>query len=309
MTSPVGASRACTYCSIDAHDRCTRGRCSCSCRKTLDPSTVRSAVAAMRDPIELVAVAPVFELVPTSGIEPGANVRVDDQGLDALAASILKHGILQPITVVPTERDADRYECLFGHRRLAAAKKAKLLHVPCLVRPRGREEVRVLTQIAENRDRRAMSPLEEAIAYQQLHKLGMTRQAIADAVGTTGSAVGDRLMLLDYPAPVTSAVHFRRLGLTDALAIPLELAKSTDGRTLAAVCRRGGGYARKWVREQIAERAAAGQVIEKRKRYETFNLDSDLIDEVRVAASTADLKVVEWIRQAIRCQLDMESVA
>jgi ParB family chromosome partitioning protein len=231
---------------------------------------------------------PAFMRVPIELIEAGTNVRVDDQGLDSLAASIAKHGVLQPITVVPLEGDAG------------------LTVMPCLARPRDRAEVRVLTQIAENRDRRAMSPYEEALAYGELRKLGMTQQQIAAAVGTAQPSVSERLILLKYPEPVVRAVHNRRLGLSDALSIPLVLAKETDPVSLGRVCSLGGRQVRNWVRKQLDENAAKGRVIAKRTRYETVNIDTDIVEDVRAAAATAGVKVVEFVRRALTAAIQAQ---
>jgi ParB/RepB/Spo0J family partition protein len=250
-----------------------------------------------------VSVAPAkFMLLPVEDVDPGQNVRVDDEGLNALVESIKKHGILQPITVVPSE-DGKRAECLFGHRRLAAAKAAGESEIPCLARPRGSEIARVLTQVAENRDRKNMTILEEALSYDQLRKAGLTQKAIADSVGTDQSSVSKRLLLLGYPDVVQRAVHWRTLGLTDALGIPLELAQSTDGRTLAAILRRGPNAVRKWIREALGEAEKNGKEIKARKGFGTLNCSADLLDQCRAAARGQNRSIVEWVDRALRAAL------
>lgn len=244
---------------------------------------------------------PVFMYIAIDRILAGNNIRLEGD-VAALAASIEQHGILQPITVTPMPNNHEKVECIFGHRRLAAARKAGLTKVPCLLRPRDAAEIRVLTQLAENRDRRDMTKLEEALVYEKLRKLGMTQTQIAHAVGVHQTHVSQRLILLQYPDCVKNAVHTRKIGLTDALAIPLELAQATDGRTLTAVCRRGGRNVRNWVRRQLAEQEVP--VVKKRKAWATLNVDADLLDECAAAAKAADQPIAEWVGVALRAALD-----
>lgn len=235
-------------------------------------------------------------------IEFGKNVRIDEQGMDRLEESIRQHGVLQPITVVQTE-DGLGVECLFGHRRLTAALRVRLPTIPCFARERGSEQSRVLTQLAENKDRMAMSPVEEGRAYRDLRDLGMSQQQIGAAVGVSQPTVSMRLLILDYPEIVQLAVHRRTIGINDALAIPIELAKRTDGRTMASVMRRGGRHVRGWVRAQQKATEDAGGTMERRVRYSTVNIDSDLVDDMAAAARLAHVKQAEFVRRAIRAEI------
>ena len=53
--------------------------------------------------------------------------------LSELAASIKAKGVMQNLTVVPKEGTAFEYTIIIGHRRHAAAKKAGLREVPCVI--------------------------------------------------------------------------------------------------------------------------------------------------------------------------------
>ena len=89
---------------------------------------------------------------PPGTPSPGLSVAVDDivpnpeqprrhfdeEALAALASSIARHGLLQPVLV---RRQAGRYELLAGERRLRAARRAGLATVPVLVREIGRAHV------------------------------------------------------------------------------------------------------------------------------------------------------------------------
>ena len=70
--------------------------------------------------------------LPTSAIRPNPRQPrqwFDEAGLRELAASIRRHGILQPLTV---RRRGDVWELVAGERRLRAARLAGLETVPCL---------------------------------------------------------------------------------------------------------------------------------------------------------------------------------
>ena len=64
-------------------------------------------------------------------VEEGIKQTLDKEPLDALAASIKLHGILQPLVVKPG--DEGRYKLQIGKRRMAAAKMVGLEKVPAIV--------------------------------------------------------------------------------------------------------------------------------------------------------------------------------
>lgn len=247
---------------------------------------------------------PKFARVPIELIDPGTNVRVSDtDDLESLVASIRKVGILQPITVVPIAGRADKVECVFGHRRLAAARRAGLKIVPCIARPRDSAANRVLTQLAENYERRDMTPLEEALAYKELADAGMTRQQIAAATGKKLGGIENKLRLLQYPDVVQRAVHNGQIGLVDALMIPVDMARAADGRTLRAVCARGNIAVREWIRGERTRHAANGHTFTKSRGNGVFNVDPDLADEVRAHCATAGVTITSFVERAIRASL------
>lgn len=94
------------------------------------------------------------------------NVRHDLGDLKELTASIKKSGVLQPLTVRP-EPDGDGFELVFGQRRLAAAKAAKLDEVPVIARALKDLEV-IELQLVENIQREDIHPLDESLGYQRL---------------------------------------------------------------------------------------------------------------------------------------------
>ena len=80
--------------------------------------------------------------VETHKVKPNPNQPRKDfgkDGLEDLAASIKKYGILQPLLVVKEEKDSPRgldveYQLIAGERRWRAAKLLNLPHVPVIVK-------------------------------------------------------------------------------------------------------------------------------------------------------------------------------
>lgn len=117
----------------------------------------------------------------------------DEEGLSALADSVARHGILQPLTV---RRTPTGWELVAGERRLRAAMLAGLAAVPCL--PIEAEDTdSALLALTENLQRRDLHFLEEAAALSAyLRKTGETQEELAAKLGRSASALANKLRLL-----------------------------------------------------------------------------------------------------------------
>lgn len=107
--------------------------------------------------------------------------------LAGLAASIAASGILNPLTVRRAGPDAPsgvRWELVCGHRRLAAARLAGLLLVPCVALDLDDGAAR-LANVVENLQRKDLSPLEEADGVAALTEGGKTAPEIARLLGVS----------------------------------------------------------------------------------------------------------------------------
>jgi ParB family chromosome partitioning protein len=113
-----------------------------------------------------------------------------------LADSIRQVGILEPLCVRPLQDDC--YEIIAGERRWRAARLAGLERVPCRVYEVTEDQAFVLA-LAENIQREALSPLEEAMAYQQMLDRGIARNraAIARMLGVTRPRITQKMKLLE----------------------------------------------------------------------------------------------------------------
>ena len=153
----------------------------------------------------------------------------DQNGLQELAASIVQHGILQPLSV---RRVGNIYELIAGERRLRAAKLAGLEEVPCLLMSMD-ENQSGLAALVENLQRRDLDFIEEAEGLARLMQLGgLSQEQAAQKVGKSQSAVANKLRLLRHSPQVLDAL--RSAGLTERHARAL-LKLNKDEDKLAAI--------------------------------------------------------------------------
>jgi ParB family chromosome partitioning protein len=174
--------------------------------------TVPSAAArrARLRYIPLQAVAVVREDVRRAPIEGEIEV---------LALSLREKGMAQPIVVRPRADAFNQFELVAGHRRLRAARKAGLEEVPAVILDRLGEEEVIELSIVENLQRRNLTPIEEARAYELLTSRGRTHQQIAGLVGRSRSHVSNVLRLLSLPADVQDMLHLGKISYGHARAL------------------------------------------------------------------------------------------
>lgn len=152
------------------------------------------------------SVIPKTANVPLGAIElTGWNPRkhFDQAKLKELTESIREHGVLQPILLRPTPGSSNGdYQLVAGERRFRAAQAAGLKKIPATVRALSDREVLEI-MLSENLQRADLHPLEEADAYQQLHKEhGYTVEELAAKAGKSRAYVYARMRLCALPARV-----------------------------------------------------------------------------------------------------------
>ncbi len=173
---------------------------------------------------------PVPERDPASGVrmvakdqlEPGRfqpRRRFGEEALNALAVSIREHGILQPILARPMADMPGRYEIVAGERRWLAARRAGLAEVPVTVRELD-DRTAMEAALAENVQRRNLSPIEEAEGYQRLlEEFGCTQERLSTVVGRSRAHIANTLRLLMLPDPVRYLVDDGTLSAGHARAL------------------------------------------------------------------------------------------
>jgi ParB family transcriptional regulator, chromosome partitioning protein len=157
--------------------------------------------------------------IPLSEIRVNPNQPrrdVEHANLEALAASITDHGVLQPILVTET---LDGYRIVAGERRVQAARLAGLERIPAVIRQLADLEQLELA-LVENVQREDLNPIEEANAFRQLHEeFGLTQDEIARQVGRARTTITNTLRLLELDEGVQAAVADGRLSEGHARAL------------------------------------------------------------------------------------------
>ena len=151
--------------------------------------------------------------LPVSEIDPNSaqpRRRYDPQSLRALADSVSRYGILQPLTV----RRADgRYTLVAGERRLRAARIAGLGEVPCIVRSES-DFGSGLNALVETLRRQDLNYIDEARGIASLMaQYGLSQAQASRKLGKSQSAVANKLRLLRHTPAVLQAL--RENGLTE----------------------------------------------------------------------------------------------
>lgn len=127
--------------------------------------------------------------VQPSSYNPRKNF--DGESLAELAESIRQQGVLQPIGVRPTEEN--RFEIVFGERRFRASLMAGLEEIPAIVMEISDEQAEEMA-VTENLQRKDVTPIEEANAYQRLLESGRHDvQSLAVQFGKNESYIRTRL--------------------------------------------------------------------------------------------------------------------
>lgn len=93
----------------------------------------------------------------------------DEASLAELADSIRQQGVLQPIGVRPIAEN--RFEIIFGERRYRASLMAGLETIPAVIHEVS-DEIAEEMAVTENLQRKDVTPIEEANAYQKLMESG-----------------------------------------------------------------------------------------------------------------------------------------
>jgi ParB family chromosome partitioning protein len=143
--------------------------------------------------------------LPVTALEPGpfqARGAMEPAALEELAASIRRHGVLQPILVRPKPKTPDRYQIIGGERRWRAAQLAQKHEVPVVIRAFTDTEA-MAAGLVENLQREDLNALEEAEGYGRLQaQFGLTQQELAEAVGKSRPHVANTMRLLELPIRV-----------------------------------------------------------------------------------------------------------
>ncbi len=182
---------------------------------------------------------------PTDGHAGAAEISVDEiapnpqqprrvfaeSDLEALADSIRRHGVLQPVVVREAPPGATRrYELVVGERRWRAAQRSGRATIPATIQ---NVAAQALLEVAlvENVQRRDLNPIELALAFRALAETGKTQEQIGAQVGLERPTIANHLRLLELSKEAQEDVETGRLSVGHAKAL-LQLANPERRRWL-----------------------------------------------------------------------------
>ena len=226
--------------------------------------------------------------VRISLIEPDKNQprsEFDEDARNELAENIRQHGVLQPILV--RALDNGGYKIVAGERRWRAARLAGLDEIPVYIKELTDLEAAEISLI-ENIQRKDLTPLEEAAAYQTLMETyGLTQQQVAEAVGRSRSAVANSIRLLSLSENVQEMLRDKKLTEGHAKVLAGVADKDTQEK-LATECIENGWTVRE-LEKAISTLETNKKAEKKIKRTITNPMDTEF--EIRVNQATDKLRV------------------
>jgi ParB family transcriptional regulator, chromosome partitioning protein len=137
--------------------------------------------------------------------------------MEALAASIKEHGLLQPILTRPLEHG---FEIVAGHRRFQACRSLRWRFISCKIREMSDKQAYEI-QLTENIQRKSMDPVEEAEAFRRyVMEFGWGGVSeLAKKIGKSEEYVSHRLQLLKLPEAAREQIAVNRLNVSQAIEL------------------------------------------------------------------------------------------
>jgi ParB family transcriptional regulator, chromosome partitioning protein len=136
-------------------------------------------------------------LVSSLNARKNLDAGQEDSGIDELACSIRRQGLLSPPIVRPAPDG--QFEVLVGQRRLLACRKIGLDPVPCLVRDDLGDTDAVALSLVENVHRADMHPLDKAYALKALYDRYQSYERVAREAAWSVSTIRKYIQLLALP--------------------------------------------------------------------------------------------------------------
>lgn len=192
------------------------------------------------------------------------NPRKDLGDLTELSDSIRENGVFQNLTVVPTEETGGRvedkpYTIIIGHRRTAAAKKAGVKELPCVIAHMSKEE-QLSTMLSENLQRSDLTVYEQARTFAQLKfDFGMSDAEIAKKSGFSKSTIKSRLEIakLDGKKIKEAEGNGVQISLEDLKKLEKIESVETRNELLGEI----GGYNFEWKIERAEQREKSEKLL------------------------------------------------
>lgn len=163
----------------------------------------RGAIGAVSESFEALKRRALMELDTDLIDAGGLQDRLSpEEGVEELAASIREHGQQVPILVRPSPDAENRYEVVYGRRRVAAIRLlnadegAEPVKVQAMLRDLDLQGL-IVAQGQENATRKDLTFIERAYFAAQMRELGFDRKVMGDALNVDRSGVSRLLKVVD----------------------------------------------------------------------------------------------------------------
>lgn len=167
-------------------------------RKSSAPGRMHSTTR-LSDGLMSLQANSIRDLDPSTIIQSGARDRIDERadGIKELAKSIMDHGQHVPVLVRPLPGQLDRYEIVYGRRRLAAIRLiGGSTPVKAIVRNMGDEEA-IVAQGHENNLRLDPSYIEKSLFAWELRRKKFPNEVIIEALNVDRFAISKMVKLVE----------------------------------------------------------------------------------------------------------------
>ena len=206
------------------------------------PRYSKGAIGAVSRSIEDLKRRSVIEVDARMIDAAGLKDRLDqtDTDLEALIQSIRSYGQQVPVLLRPNPNDPERFEVVYGRRRVAALKSLGQ-PIKALVRDLN-DKALVLAQGQENTARKDLTFIEKANFARQMREAGYDRKAMCDALAMDKTLISRMLSVADrVPVRLIEAIgsapnigRDRWLALADKIAnkdlVDQALGETSDAR-------------------------------------------------------------------------------
>ena len=206
-----------------------------------------------------------FKILPLDKVdEPVIPDRlfIDPEYIKELSESIAESGLMNAILVRPVN---DRYEVVFGHRRLLAHRLLDLKEIKATVRDLSDADAAIL-RATENIQQEKLTSIEEAYAYKRLkEKCGLSWEQISKRMGKSIGVIRRRVDLLKMPPSLQEALQARKISaavaeelwpISDKTSLSYYLSFAIDNGCTKEIAR---SWANEWKSNQRRESDAGAQ--------------------------------------------------
>lgn len=160
-------------------------------------TSMMSSNRALRSARDAVDGHSVWELDPSAISDGRLRDRLDPEDVSDLREAIDTNGQTVPILVRRHPSEPDRYQLVYGRRRLEAVRLSDKVHKIRALIANIDDDAAVRAQISENMARRDLSFIEKALFAQELIDSGFgTQSQVADVLTVTKSSISMALAIV-----------------------------------------------------------------------------------------------------------------